>query len=69
MLYQVVSGKLSQSSGVQKIHFRSRSLDECHSFIRSRLSSENLSTVREAYKFYVVDLMGVRQEVPMKMSA
>lgn len=69
MLYQVVSGKMSRSSGVQKIHFRSRSLDECYSFIRSRLSSENSSVVHEAYKLYVVDLTGVRQEVPMKMSA
>jgi hypothetical protein len=69
MQYLVVSGKLSQSSGVQKVHFRSRSLDECYSFIHARLQSENLSAVREAYKFYVVDLMGVRQYSPIKKSA
>jgi hypothetical protein len=69
MLYQVVSGKLTRTAGFQKIHFRSRSVDECYSFVRSRLSSENPSIVQEAYKLYVVDLMGVRQDIPIKKFA
>lgn len=69
MLYQVVSGKLTHMGGFQRIHFTSRSLDECWNFIGSRLRSINPSVMQEAYDFYVVDSLGVRQNFPSKKIA
>lgn len=69
MLYQVVSGKLTHKSGFQKIHFTSRSLDECWSFVGARLKSSISSVSNEAYGFYVVDSLGVRQDIPLKKRA
>lgn len=69
MLYQVVSGKLTHKGGFQKIHFTSRSVEECYSFVASRLRSTVPSVMQEAYDFYVVDSLGVRQDIPVKKSA
>ena len=68
MQYQVLSGKMTKAHGFQRVHFRSRSVDECYRFIFSRLASSDSKIRKEALGLYVEDQRGERYSIPKKIA-
>lgn len=67
MYYKVVTGRLTETYGFEKIHFQSRSVEECFQFVASRANSKMNAIRLTSRGMKVVDAFG--DVVKMKKNA
>ena len=58
MYYKVVTGRMTETYGHQKIHFQSRNVEDCFQFIFSRMNSKVKTVNMTSRGMTVIDPFG-----------
>lgn len=58
MMYKVVTGRITDTYGYQKIHFQSKDVNDCFQFISSRMNSQVKAVRNTSRGMTVVDPFG-----------